>query len=203
MRNQCSAVALFLLLSSSALAGPFVDYEIGGDCTKNNSQLLENGDTVSVIFDNFGVNLRDGERSDGLAARKNCWLRLKVKAPKEKYLASLEQVFRGGVVKSRDAAARFVLRYNLAHIDRERIPMNWPRGREIRPSDAESNFEHTIADDLPDERCGKMINYTVSMVFTGARPAFKNEFVLGGLDTVDTQFKSRMRLVPKWKKCRG
>lgn len=185
------------------LAGPFVDIDFGGTCTKNNSQVLENGDALSILLDDFGVRMPAGQEGDGLETRKTCWMRLKVKPPHGRYLAGLEQVYRGGLVKSAKASARVVLRYNLAHIDQEREARNWPAGKEVRPEDPKSEFEYTVDDNLGEARCGKMVNYAVHLVFVGRRPNFNNQFILGSLDTVDVRLKKRrIQLKPRWKVCR-
>lgn len=192
------------LFAIPGFAGPFVDVDFGGTCTKQNSQVIENGDTLAVLLDDFGVRMPQGEDGDGLQTRKTCWMRLRVKPPKGRYLAGLEQVYRGGLVKSAGSSARMVLRYNLAHLDKEREARNWPAGREVKPEEPNASFEYRIDDDLADARCGKMTMYGVNMVFQASRPNRNAEFVLGSLDTVDMQLKKRrIELKPRFKNCRN
>lgn len=196
----------FLVLSFAAtplLAGPFTDFDFGGTCTRRNTQVIENGDALAVLLDNFGVRMPQGEDGDGLQTIKTCWMRLRVKPPRGQYLAGLEQVYRGGLVKSAKSSARMTLRYNLVSIDREHQARTWPAGREVRPEDERSSFEFRIDDSLGDARCGKMAIFGVHMVFAASRPNRNGEFVLGSLDTVDMQLtRRRIELKPRWKACR-
>lgn len=190
--------------ATPSLAGPFVDLDLGGTCSKRNSQVIEFGDTLAVLLDDFGVRMPLGEDGDGLSSRKTCWMRLRVKPPKGFYLAGLEQVYRGGLVKSAGASARMLLRYNLANIDRDQTARIWQIGQEIRPEDPRSVFEYRIEDRLTDAACGRLIQFSVNMVFAGIRPNRNGEFILGSLDTIDMQWQQRrIELRPRWQACRG
>lgn len=201
MRFGSTFLVLFTL-AVPVFAGPFVDLDLGGTCTKDNSLVIENGDAISILLNDFGVRMPMGEEGDGLQTRKTCWVRLKIKSPKDQYLAGLEQVYRGGLIKSKKASARIVLRYNFAHIDKEREARNYPAGREVRPQDPESEFVQTVEDDLTDAKCGKVTLYATAMVFQAQRPNFNAEFVVGSIDTIDMQLKKRrIELRPRFKKC--
>jgi hypothetical protein len=200
------AVMLFFLGNSAttSFAGPFVDLDLGGTCSKRNSKVLEFGDTLSVLFDDFGVRMPLGEDGDGLSTRKTCWMRLRVKPPKGFFLAGLEQVYRGGLVKSAGASARMLLRYHLASIDRSHTVRIWPIGQEIRPEDPRSVFEYRIGDKLTHSACERMIHFSVSMMIAGVRPNRNGEFILGGIDTIDMQWQQRrVELLPRWQACRS
>ena len=196
-------LSVLVFASTRSFAGPFVDLDLGGTCSKQNSQVIEFGDTLAVLLDDFGVRMPLGEDGDGLSSRKTCWMRLRVKPPKGFYLSGLEQVYRGGLVKSAGASARMLLRYNLASIDRDQTARIWPIGQEVGPEDPRSVFEYRIDDRLSDATCGKMIQFSVAMVFAGIRPNRNGEFILGSLDTIDMEWQQRkIELRPRWQQCR-
>lgn len=175
------------------------DWQIGGSCTPDNTQVIEAGNAISILLDSFGVQMPAGEMGDGLEVRRTCWLRLAVNPPPGMFLDKFRQTYRGGMVKSANSKARFDVRYQIDADDKERNPLNWRKGQAIDPASPESVFEVTYDDDVRMKKCGRPMKYGISLVFIGQRPS-PNEFVIGGLDSIDADWRE-VKLEAVWSKC--
>jgi hypothetical protein len=197
-----TALLACLVTQARANASVFGSYIVGGNaCNNGNTQVIDNGNTLSVIFDSFGVNMPQGDYGDGTSVRKTCTFRVQLTPPSGFYLAGFKQLYSGGLIKSRRASAQLNIRYNIGTIVGSPLPIIWGEGSEIRPEDSASLFSRTYNNDLLVASCGGSTNYGINMQFTGTRRNTFGEYLVGGLDSVDATFAQKVVLIPEWRLC--
>lgn len=197
-------IALLAALASVSARAEKVwgDFIAGGTaCNNNNVSVIENGNNLSVLFDNFGVNMPQQDFGDGLSARKTCTFRISMTPPKGFYLAGFDQVYSGGLIKSRNSSAQLNIRYNIGSVVGQPLPIVWRNGTTIRPEDPSSLFQKSYHNDLLIVACGGSTIYGLNMSMTATRSNDFSEHVVGGLDSVDATLTRRLDLIPVWRVC--
>jgi hypothetical protein len=197
-------VVLFCALALNApsvAANVWGNWVAGGtSCSTYNVHTVDNGGSLSVLFDEFGVNMPQGQMGEGMSARKTCNFRIQLTPPKGFYLAGFKQVYSGGLIKSRNSSAQLNIRYNVGSVVGQPLPILWNRGQAISPTDFDSLFTKTYYNNLLVASCGGSTVYGINMSFSAARPNTFEHFV-GGLDSVDADFVQKVVLIPEWALC--
>jgi hypothetical protein len=178
------------------------DYIAGGkSCNNNNVSVIQNGNSLAVLFDAFGVNMPQSSYGEGASVRKTCNFRITMTPPNGFYLAGFRQVYSGGLIKSARSSARLDVRYNVGSVIGMPAPVVWSEGTVIRPEDASSTFTRTYNNNLLVANCGGSTIYGINMTLSATRRNTSTEFVVGGLDTIDADFVQRLELIPEWRLC--
>jgi hypothetical protein len=197
------AFVCLLALSGKSHAKIWGDYiASGSSCNSGNTSVIENGDTVSILFDDFGVNMPQQSTGDGLTTRKTCNFRIQLNPPSGFYLAGFRQLYSGGIIKSARSSAQLTVRYNIGSVGGRPLPIEFPRGQAISPSSPNSSYSRTFNDNLLVANCGGSTTYGINMQFTGVRDSYDRDFLIGGLDSVDASFVQKLVLIPEWRLCR-
>lgn len=190
-----------LLLSTVATAGVFDEVDIQGHCGKRNTQVIENGDTLSVLFDDFGINMPAGQNGDGKTAQRACNFKIRITYPRDRYLSGLKQVFSGGVIKSKNAVGDLQLLTFMGQLNRGFPGVDWKRGKEITAESADSVFTRVAEETFPEPRaCSGQLRYHMRIALRAMRPD-NREFFIGGLDSYDAELVQKLDLIPRWKPC--
>ncbi len=191
---------LMLLITRLGQPNAFEDVDIQGHCSKRNTQILENGDALAILFNDFGIEMPAGSEGDGRNAHRECVFQVRIASPKNQYLTSLQQTFSGGILKSKDAVGLLKLVFNVD--ERVRMPgLKWEKGIEISPESPESAFVHKVEDILDEPvSCSKKTQYRVRVILDASRKNLREHFV-GGLDSLDSELTQKLELRPKWKIC--
>ena len=202
MINKTWLVVCALALAAQAHAGVWGSWNAGGtSCNAGNVQVLDNGNSLSVLFDAFGVNMPQGDSGDGLSSRKTCTFRIQLTPPKGYYLAGFRQTYSGGLIKSSRSSAQLNIRYNIGSVVGNPLPIVWRQGETIRPEDPSSIFNKVYYNNLLVASCGGSTVYGINMTFSATRPNMFGEHLVGGLDSVDADFIQRVILIPEWALC--
>ena len=202
-KKSLLALACALALHGEARAALWGSWIAGGtSCNSNNVSVVNNGETLSVLFNEFGINMPEGDYGEGTAVRKTCNFRVSVTPPKGYYLASFRQVYSGGIIKSRGSSAQLSVRYNIGSVVGIPNPITFREGVAIRPEDMSSLFTRTFINDLAVISCGGSTVYGINMTFSGTRRDPYREFLVGGLDSVDADFVQEVMLIPEFRLCR-
>ncbi len=197
MRN----LLIFFLFSSFALAGPFDEVDIQGHCGRRNTHVIENGDSLSVLFDDFGIEMPAGQMGDGKHAQKTCHFKIRITFPRDRFLAGLKQVFSGGVIKSKNAVGDLELLTSMGMPNRGFRGVDWKRGREITAESPDSVFSRVAEESFPESRnCSGQLRYHMRISLRAQRPD-QREFFIGGLDSYDAELVQKLDLIPRWKPC--
>jgi hypothetical protein len=179
------------------------DYIAGGtSCNNSNVGVIQNGNTLAILFDEFGVYMPERSFGEGASVRKTCNFRITMTPPNGFYLAGFRQVYSGGLIKSARSSARLDIRYNVGSVVGRPLPIVWNEGVVIRPEDSASTFTRTYDNNLLVANCGGSTIYGINMTLSATRRNTSTEFVVGGLDTVDADFVQRLELIPEWRLCR-
>jgi len=190
-----------LAIVSGAQAKTWGDYIVGGTaCNSGNVSVIENGTNLSVLFDAFGIYMPQADYGEGTSARKTCNFRIQLTPPTGYYLAGFQQVYSGGLIKSRRSSARLDIRYNVGSVQGRPLPLVWSEGREIGPEDPNSMFSKTYDNNLLVASCGGSTVYGINMSFSALRRS-TSEYLVGGLDSVDADFVQKLVLIPSWRLC--
>lgn len=191
------------LSGANAHAGIWGNWAAGGTaCNNYNVGVIDNGNTLSVLFDEFGVNMPANGTGDGLSSRKSCTFRISMTPPRGFYLAGFRQVYSGGLIKSRNSSAQLNIRYNVGSIVGQPLPIVFRSGDEIRPQDFDSLFSKTYQNDMAVISCGGSTVYGLNMSMTATRTSTR-EHLVGGLDSVDADFTQEIILIPDFRLCRN
>jgi hypothetical protein len=202
MKYMLTALVCGLAVSSQSFAGIWGSWAAGGTaCNNSNVSVIENGSSLSVLFDEFGVVMPEGDVGDGLSARKSCTFRIQLTPPRGFYLAGFKQVYSGGIIKSRRSSAQLNIRYNVGTVRGNPLPIVFRDGDEIRPQDSDSLFSRTYDNNLAVVSCGGSTVYGLNMSMTATRRDYDYEHIMGGLDSVDADFVQRVVLIPAWRLC--
>ena len=203
MTKYLGILVCALAMSVGAHAKIWGDYIVGGNaCNYGNVSVLESGDNLSVIFDEFSVNMPLGSYGEGTSIRKTCNFRITLTPPQGFYLAGFKQLYSGGLIKSRRASAQLNIRYNIGAAAASPLPIVWSSGREITPEDPASMYSRTYNNDLLVASCGGSTIYGVNMSLSALRPTTHSDYLIGGLDTVEAEFTQKLVLIPQWRLCR-
>lgn len=198
-----TAFVCALAFVSSAHARIWGDYIVGGtSCNSMNVGVIENGDNLSVLFDEFQMNMPLNATGDGMSARKTCNFRIQLTPPSGYYLAGFKQVYSGGLIKSRRSSAQLNIRYNIGTVQGAPLPIVWQSGMEITPENPSSLFSRTYNNNLLVANCGASTVYGINMNFTALRPSQFGEYLMGGVDSVEAEFAQKLVLIPEWRLCR-
>jgi hypothetical protein len=201
MRTKLGVLACLVGLSTIAQAGIWGNWIAGGtSCNNFNVSVVENGNSLSVLFDEFGVYMPEDEIGDGTTARKTCNFRIGVTPPNGMYLASFRQTYSGGVIKSRNSSGQLNIRYNIGSVVGRPLPLVFRSGTEIRPEDSRSLFTETYNNNLLIANCGDATTYGLNMNMTATRRTARDHLILG-LDSVDADLIQRIILVPEFRLC--
>jgi len=178
------------------------EWQLGGDCKREGSQIIVNGDTVSILLDKFGVELRENEKKDRRVDSNTCSIRVMIEPIPGYSVTGFRQLFQGSIIKSIDSMASLKIRYLIRHLDKTVLPYEWKKGKRIQPEDDASIITINYDDTWKEDTCGKPIYFTLQMIFSAKRENLK-DYVIGSLDTVDTDFIRKIRLQPKLSPCRS
>lgn len=182
--------------------GMWGDYIAGGtSCNNSNVGVIQNGESLSVLFDAFGVNMPQSGFGEGASVRKTCNFRITMTPPNGFYLAGFRQVYSGGLIKSARSSARLDIRYNVGTVVGRPAPVVWNEGTVIRPEDHSSTFSRTYDNNLLVANCGGSTIYGINMTLAATRRNTSTEYVVGGLDSVDADFVQKLELIPEWRLC--
>ncbi len=196
-----TALITLLALCTQSYAGIWGNWIAGGTaCNNYNVGVVENGDTLSVLFDEFGVNMPERDVGDGMSARKSCTFRITLTPPRGFYLAGFKQVYSGGMIKSARSSAQLNIRYNVGAAVGRPLPIVFREGDTIRPQDNDSLFTRTYDNNLLVASCGASTVYGLNMSLTATRRSY-SDHLMGGLDSVDAEFTQKMILMPVFLAC--
>lgn len=190
-----------IFLAAPARAGIFDEVDVQGHCGKRNTHIIENGDNLSVLFDDFGIEMPAGQAGDGKQAMKACNFKIRITYPRDRYLAGLKQVFSGGVIKSKNAMGDLQLVTWMGALNRGFPGVDWKRGREITSESAESVFTRVAEEKFPQPNgCSGQMRFHMRIAIRAQRPD-QREFFIGGLDSYDAELVQKLDLIPSWKPC--
>jgi len=190
------------MLKTTAYGSIWGDYIAGGtSCNSSNVSVIENGSTLSVLFDEFSVNMPLGDTGEGTSVRKTCNFRISLTPPKGYYLAGFNQTYSGGLIKSLRTSAQLNIRYNIGTVQGRPLPIIWDERQQINPDDPRSLFSRQYNNNLLVASCGGSTVYGLNMSFSALRRNVRTDFVVGGLDSVDAEFVQRIVLIPEWRLC--
>lgn len=202
MKNMFMVLTAGLVLSVQSHAGVWGSWAAGGTaCNSSNVSVIDNGTSLAVLFDGFGINMPEGDMGDGLSARKSCTFRIQLTPPRGYYLAGFKQTYSGGVIKSRRSSAQLNIRYNIGSVVGQPLPIVFRDGDEIAPEDIDSLFTRQYDTNLLVASCGGSTTYGLNMSLTGTRRNASYEHIIAGLDSVDADFVQKMVLIPAYRLC--
>lgn len=203
MKTKLWLFAIALALGARANAGIWGNWAAGGTaCNNYNVSVIENGETLSVLFDEFGVFMPEGDVGDGNSSRKSCTFRIQLTPPNGLYLAGFRQVYSGGVIKSARSSAQLNIRYNVGSVVGVPLPIVFREHTRIDPEDASSLFTRTYENNLLVSNCGASTVYGLNMSLTATRRN-RSEHIIAGLDSVDADFSQKIVLIPEFRLCRS
>lgn len=165
----------------------------GGRCNTNNVQLLTNGNAFSVLFNEFGINMPAGQVGDGIARTEVCQVWIDFKIPTGKCLARLEQVFSGGVIKSKNSLGYLSIAYAIPGIAGSKLTQ-WNFGDEIQPEDADSLFTINLSQSASPYVCvtGK-VRYVGALTYSAVRYSYSPDFFISNVDSQDSEIQLRLK----------
>lgn len=175
---------------------------VGNGCRPESTQTVQNGDALSVVFSDFGINMPQGEIGEGEMVQKTCHLTIDLDPPAGMQLDGFEQLYQGGLVKSAGSRGTLVIRYHVGNKKGEPQRIDWKQGMAIAPESPDALFSHTYETRVNGHQCKQLTSYEVELALSGQRRG-QGEFFVGGLDTIDAQFRHRVRVTPRWKPCKG
>jgi hypothetical protein len=108
-------------------------YIIAGTGCQNNVDAFAaaNGDDLSIVFVNLGVNLPGDGFSNQLADQKACLIRIPASIAKGFYIGELTQTFTYGVTKSANAEGTVATRATFFNFPVSPFPLTVPQGTVI------------------------------------------------------------------------
>jgi len=195
-----------LILLGASLAfwaqgAQFDEIEISGACDKRRTHIIENGGSLSVLFDDFNANMPANQVGDGNHVHKICNFRIRLSFPRDAYLSNLRQVYSGGVIKSRLANGFFRILYRLGPKVSELTQLPFRVGSTITAESPRSLFTKTFDDPIPQPKnCKGELRFDTRVALEAKRPNQK-EYFIGGLDSLDAELIQRLDLIPTWKAC--
>lgn len=199
MRLVATFITLLSISSQSFAAEMWGRFQADGSGCVNGVQLVTNGDAVAILFDTFRIEMMEGDRTDNQSST-HCDIKIEVTPPAGMELASFQQLFQGGFIKSKDASARMSVHYKLNGLSKQ-IDYQWPRGKALLPEDSESVFSKSVTDVIPSRNCNAKTTYGVRIHIQGGRKS-RSEHLIGGIDSVDTTIATGLHLRPTFRSCR-
>lgn len=206
--NKLMAAAFACMsLTASALADSTTwgDWVAGGtSCNYGNVDVIKNGDSLSILFNEFAVVMPQYDLGDGTTSRKTCNFRIEFSPPNGFYLAGFKQLYSGGMIKSRNSQAQLQISYYVGAVRGRPMPVVFPRGMEITATDPRSVFTKEYVNNLAIANCGGKTTYGINMTLLATRPdpyGSLNEYIIGGLDSVDAELRQSIVLIPEWRLC--
>jgi hypothetical protein len=168
----------------------------GNGCSNDNVQIIENGETFSIILSDFTLNLPQGDRSHGADHTSACTINLMLTPPEGMMFAGLYQVISGGVIKSEKSRVALRVNYSIGPRGYRAQPLIWERGA-VDASSLDSIFSLQLENPtLPRiVRCREQVKYRMRMVLNGTRANARDEFIMAGIDSLDGQFITNVRPV--------
>lgn len=181
--------------------GKWNKHKVSGDGCRDKISVIVNGDTLSVLFDNFTVNMPMGDPGgDGLVTRKFCNFQTELTPPEGMVLAGFRQVFNGGMIKSKGAKGMLRMGYRLGGPPQMK-QMVWNAGESIGPDHPASIFSQAFEDTITQKnRCKDVQLYDLRLELSAQRRD-RTDYFVGGLDSVDTQMLPSVSVEPLWKAC--
>ncbi len=199
MRIRLFLNVLLLCSYAGAEDSIFQAWQVSGNgCDQSNVHVLKSYDTLSLLLDNFAVHFQSKQDKEDLQANKNCIFKIDVLPPEGYYLASLSQLYSGGIIKTAGAEVKLEIDYKVASIMNMQS-YEWPRGQAIRSTDLASTFSKTFSDQATKMGCREKFQYRIKL----ALHALRRGRVSVGLDSVDAQTGSQVNLVANWKPCKA
>lgn len=159
------------------------------DCNKKNVQLLQNGDAFSFVFNQFGPQLEENEKTR--AETSVCILTILFELPKDRCIDRLDQVMTGGLLKSRASRGDLYFTTFLNGLNRHHYHAAYRLGKEITPVDPESFIEHTSSQNTQCIRSRYQV-YVGQIVF-GAVKSSNKDFFIGNIDSIDGEVSIKVR----------
>jgi len=165
----------------------------GRKCTGDAVQVLTNGNTFSILFNEFGINMSEGDRTEGKARAEVCHVIVDFNVPNNQCLDRLDQVLSGGIIKSRNSSGVLNVAYSVPAIaDVKHII--WKYGNEIRPEDEDSLFTLDLSKAANRHVCIRgNIRYNLVMVYSAVRKTFSPDFFISNVDSEDSEITLRLR----------
>ncbi len=195
-------VFALLCLNGHAEDSIWGDWHSGGNaCDEHDVEVVKNGNSLSIIFNRFSLNLTSAPKSDGNAGMKYCRFQVQFTPPAGMFLAGFSQVYSGGMIKSPKTSAELNIRYRLGPFIGNPKAVRWENGKGINPGDQASAFVQSYNDNYRSVICREKSVYVVDMDLKGLRVG-NNEFLNGGLDTLDAQSGTNLSFVPQWQPCK-
>lgn len=175
--------------------------ELKGNGCEGTSYTTQNGNTLSILFSQFLINMPMGDPGgDGLQTKKICAVKVKLNPPDGMLLSGFRQLFTGGIIKSKQAVMRLEITYRMGGHEKSQS-MKWERSEKIGPENPESVFSQYFDEDMPVKpKCKEKQQYTLRMELHGKRKD-RVDFLVGGLDSVDTEAVPAIKVLPVWKQC--
>lgn len=202
MRLKLVVMTCVIGLANIAQASIWGNWIAGGtSCNNFNVSVVENGNSLSVLFDEFGVYMPEGRVGDGTSVRKSCTFRIALTPPNGMYVAGFRQTYSGGVIKSSSSSAQLNIRYNIGSVVGQPLPIVFRQGTTIRPEDSRSLFTETYNNNLLIANCGAQTTYGLNMSITATRRDANREHLMLGLDSVDADLIQKIILVPEFRLC--
>ncbi len=199
--KKAIASLLIALVPSASFAKHWNEWIVEGQCNKANVHLVENGDSLSVLYDELGVNMPQGKPGDGNDGKRVCHFRIVIVPPPGTYLAHITQTFAGGLIKSAKSSARMDIRYRIGDLKEKPGAIEWKHGTAVAPEDPASIFTRTFDEEIPVAGCPAKTRYQVTLVVAAKRKD-ASEFVIAGWDSFDTDFIHRVIVTPVFRRCR-
>lgn len=159
----------------------------GNACSKEDIQIVTNGDAVSVVLSRFVLDLPEGDRAAGTQKTAFCKVGLNLTPPEGKRIVGFRQTFSGSILKSRDTRVALDVTYKLGKRKVSKLPFVWKRGEVVSPEMVDSIFALGVKNRLK-SKCRPELDYILRLDLYGVRDSIKNDFILAGIDTVDGQF---------------
>jgi hypothetical protein len=165
----------------------------GRKCKSEDVQVIANGNAFAVLFNRFGIDMGENDRTEGKARTEVCEVWVDFKIPTNQCLDRLEQVFSGGIIKSKNSSGFLNIAYVVPGIAGHKLT-TWRQGDEIQPEDSDSLFTLELSKSANRHSCvrGK-VRYIVVMVYSAVRRTYTPDFFVSNLDSVDGQLELRLK----------
>jgi hypothetical protein len=170
----------------------------GNGCSNNDVTVLENGQTFSILFNSFAINMNEGSPQDGQSVSIFCDVRLNLTPPPGQRIVGFTQTFSGSIMKSTNSLAMLNVQYLLSGRRVSQFPLMWQRGQGIGAESDQSHFAVTLRNDAP-TTCNGSQDYGMRMDLTATRDDIQRAYVLAGVDSLDGEFA--LQIQPLYAPC--
>ncbi len=190
------------LVSPVLFAGAFDQIKVEGHCNQSNTSIVENGMSLSVLFNELSANMPAGSVGDGRSVNKVCTFKVRISYPPDCFLSAIKQVFSGGVIKSKNTFGSLVF-FSLIGLKPSVAPaMAWPIGQEITADSPSSLFVREAQMNLPQPAsCSGKVDFSTRLALRAFRASIDGGTFIGGLDSFDSDLVQKLDIVPVWKPC--